>query len=819
MSKFNPLCTILVTVIEGRYFEQNPKSKLFVECRFTDEIVSTISPDSSSILTTDCVEQVSFPTWDTELAWEIDRKTLHNLCSHWAHLKLQCFSVNSLGRNELVGYTMLDLRAAVDRPGKEKWVSLLNTHMRGLRPEVKISFCILANLSPPTTPDCFSIQTGKSVEYNPPMKETVESGKLSLQRKDDGLYLIGENPTDILLFSITINFGTNLELLLQNSISASGQQQFHDLDIMTISHGYFFQYGILDNIITSSRFYDLSHPNFKPESITFQIQSSLKNLEEYLTQESKLVINLYHDTEIIGFAEVPLTGLFDRSTYEPRSLDRVCPMYNSKRELPVSADVQTARIGVFLIVERENNSFYFEDSLPTPSPHLELRAPLLKLDNNGSPQFLEQNCDHEYRIVFELISINLVKVIPNIYIKYSYPALGITNYKSTQALVKFEPGIETPLYNGINTIYVRMTPQRLQRYFEAVPLLLELWQMSESKDLEIGVASLHLAEVFLSNPMRDEQNTAEILKFTTLAPIKSTGITTSTEMGNISVSIRLEDYGDKTANHHNSTSNNIFTQSGPVKENHPDDLCEATNLRNDNQLTNLDQNQSLGQILDRSILKNSDSRSSIFKFRSKIFQQAVEHAKFTQETLRPKKDGKHQSFAQSKVQQLKSIDQQLQKTILFFETRDESLLRSERDIERRWLELDRQFDQRTKDMKAQLEAELLQKYKFLRERTPSAKDTIRNLQSEIKILRSQLEATMLAQKTYESQWSHALQAIAKAQDNEGEVIEFLNGVQEVDQCWWHARRMAEEELEILNYERFSLNSLKSEIEKLRAQCS
>ncbi|CAG8766180.1 4983_t:CDS:2, partial [Acaulospora morrowiae] len=101
MSKFNPLYTIIVTVIGGRYFAHNPDAKLYVECRFTDDVLSTISPDSNSILSTDKVEQVSFPIWDTELAWEVDQKTLHTLRSQWAHLKLQCFSVNSNGGSEL----------------------------------------------------------------------------------------------------------------------------------------------------------------------------------------------------------------------------------------------------------------------------------------------------------------------------------------------------------------------------------------------------------------------------------------------------------------------------------------------------------------------------------------------------------------------------------------------------------------------------------------------------------------------------------------------------------------------------------------------
>ncbi|CAJ0859193.1 14629_t:CDS:2, partial [Entrophospora sp. SA101] len=186
MSKFNPLCTIIVTIIEGKYFPQNPNAKLFVECRFTDEVLSTISPDSNSILSTDSVDQSSFPIWDTELAWE------------------------------LIGYSMLDLRAAADRPGKEKWISLLNSRSHGLPPEIKISFCILSNISPPSTP-------------------------------------------------ITTNYVAS-----------------------------------------------------------------------------------------------PIPSLFDSKTGEPRSLDRVCPMYNAKREMPVSADVQTARIGLFLTIKRienDNNNF------------------------------------------------------------------------------------------------------------------------------------------------------------------------------------------------------------------------------------------------------------------------------------------------------------------------------------------------------------------------------------------------------------------------------------------------------------------------------
>ncbi|CAG8660204.1 3057_t:CDS:2, partial [Cetraspora pellucida] len=360
MSKFNPLYTILVTVIEGRYFTQKQNSKLYVECRFIDDSLSLISSDSNYILSTDTVEQTSFPIWNTELAWEVDQKTLLILRSQWAHLKLQCFSVNSSDKSELIGYSMLDLRTASDRPGKEKWISLLNPRVRGLHPEINIGFCILPNMSPPSTPTPLGYvpsPLGKSVEnlsdVQGDVKDTINNVEERKYDNDD-LYRIGTDGSEIFLFSITINFGANLHLLLQDTISFITQQQFPEVDEPGLStHGYFFQYTIFESTITSTRFYDLTHPNIIPETATFRILSSLKDMKDFL-EKGSLVVSLYHDDQIIGFSDIPLKGLFDLKTGEPRSLDRVCPIYNTKRELPVSADVQIARIGLYLTLKREN---------------------------------------------------------------------------------------------------------------------------------------------------------------------------------------------------------------------------------------------------------------------------------------------------------------------------------------------------------------------------------------------------------------------------------------------------------------------------------
>ncbi|CAG8605675.1 21444_t:CDS:2, partial [Gigaspora rosea] len=672
MSKFNPLYTILVTVIEGRYFIQNQNSKLYVECRFIDDTLSLISSDSNYTLSTDTVEQISFPIWNTELAWEVDHKTLLLLRSQWAHLKLQCFSVNSSDRSELVGYTMLDLRTASERPGKEKWISLLNPRVKGLRPEIKIGFCILPNMSPPSTPTPSGYvpsPLGKSVDnFFEDVQDDVKNTIDNVEKKkydDDDLYRIGTDGSEIFLFAITINFGANLHLLLQDTISFITQQRFPEVDEPDLStHGYFFQYTIFESTIISTKFYDLTHPNIIPETATFRILSSLKDMKDFLEKESNLVVNLYHDDQIIGFSDIPLKGLFDLKTGEPRSLDRVCPIYNTKRELPVSADVQIARIGIYLTLKRENTETLTDNRSLISSPIAIDKSQSTPSENVDQALTREQNSEH------------------------NYPALGISN-KSTQIIPNVEAGSDVILVNGTNAIDVTMTHQRLKRYFEAVPLLMEIWQNNGPKDVRIGVATLRLEEVFLSLPTIDEESKAEVQTFTTLTPIKSVGLVTSREMGHISVSIRLEDYGEKqktvlTNSHSGINLSEPSSGTSPVSE--------------ESQL--MERQSSSRSSTSLSGMKNECEGFSPFlsTFRSDIFQQAEENIKFTREVLaNEKKNAKNQSSLKSKVQQLKSIDRQLQQSILYFQMRDESLLRAEKDFERRLLELDRQFEQRKKE--------------------------------------------------------------------------------------------------------------------------
>ncbi|KAI1301380.1 Centrosomal protein [Halotydeus destructor] len=154
---------IVVAVIEGKNFEcpgdhdsaQSEKRKYvsYMEARFNGEV-----------LVSDAIElRSSEPQYNTELAWELDRKSLHLFRIERTPIKLQCFIEDTERQvKRFVGYLVLDLRTAQDEKNtKFAWKPLLNSKYRGpshMRPELLCSLQLLkgdngntqkALLSPP----------------------------------------------------------------------------------------------------------------------------------------------------------------------------------------------------------------------------------------------------------------------------------------------------------------------------------------------------------------------------------------------------------------------------------------------------------------------------------------------------------------------------------------------------------------------------------------------------------------------------------------------------------------------------------------------
>ncbi|KAF9124996.1 hypothetical protein BGW39_007741 [Mortierella sp. 14UC] len=151
MNSPTPRYTILVTIVEGRYFLRDPDCQLLVQCQFNDALFienpETNSHSYPEILSTDPVEQTPYPIWDTELAWDLDAEVLDILRIERASLKLNCFAVNQkTNEEESLGHIILDLSTAFEpNSTEERWRPLTGSNIagfRGLQPELKIAFSI-----------------------------------------------------------------------------------------------------------------------------------------------------------------------------------------------------------------------------------------------------------------------------------------------------------------------------------------------------------------------------------------------------------------------------------------------------------------------------------------------------------------------------------------------------------------------------------------------------------------------------------------------------------------------------------------------------
>lgn len=140
-----------LTTITGRNFIRKQNSKVYIQCRFNTEV-----------LTTNPTSHEAKPIWDTELAWEVESKVfststfrvfhfnfpvfkaLHYLKSQRATLKLMVHSIDGHNRRDTLGYVVLDLRAATQKADSvDKWYPLINSKVGGaFRPEIKLSFCL-----------------------------------------------------------------------------------------------------------------------------------------------------------------------------------------------------------------------------------------------------------------------------------------------------------------------------------------------------------------------------------------------------------------------------------------------------------------------------------------------------------------------------------------------------------------------------------------------------------------------------------------------------------------------------------------------------
>ncbi|XP_060233247.1 centrosomal protein of 120 kDa isoform X2 [Meriones unguiculatus] len=288
---------IVVSILEGRHFPKRPKHMLVVEAKFDGEQLAT-----------DPVDHTDQPEFATELAWEIDRKVLHQHRLQRTPIKLQCFALDPLSSaKETIGYIVLDLRTAQETKQAPKWYQLLSNKYTKFKSEIQISITLETDTKAQV--DSFKAKGAPPREGKVPTSLCGVDPKdiVAVLNEEGGYHQIGpaEYCTDPFVLSVTIAFATQLEQLIPCTMKLPERQP-----------EFFFYYSLLGNDVTNEPFNDLMNPNFEPERASVRIRSSVEVLRVYLALHSKLQIHLCCGDQSLGSTEIPLNGLLKKGSTE-----------------------------------------------------------------------------------------------------------------------------------------------------------------------------------------------------------------------------------------------------------------------------------------------------------------------------------------------------------------------------------------------------------------------------------------------------------------------------------------------------------------------
>ncbi|XP_036434376.1 centrosomal protein of 120 kDa [Colossoma macropomum] len=283
---------IVVSILEGRQFPKSQRHTLVVQAKFDGEQLAT-----------DPVEHKEQPQFCTELAWELDRRTLHQHRLQRTPIKLQCYAVDSnTSAKESVGYIVLDLRSVQEVKQPPKWYPLLSSKYTKLKPALLLSMVLENDTKQP--PDQFK---AKKAPPRPgsPVLANLESVKLeAVLNEGEGYHQIGPADLckDMFILSVTVAFATNLEQLISSSAKLASE-----------GSEFFFFYSLLDNDVTSEPFQNLISPNFEPERASVRIRSNDKLLRAFLSQQQNLQVHLCCGNQSLGGTDISLAALVKNS--------------------------------------------------------------------------------------------------------------------------------------------------------------------------------------------------------------------------------------------------------------------------------------------------------------------------------------------------------------------------------------------------------------------------------------------------------------------------------------------------------------------------
>lgn len=368
----SPKYLIIITLLDGQNFtvpdgaHDRIDASVYAEARFGNE--STLKSDPIRLTS-------SNPEFVTELAWQIDKRSLHQLRVERRSIKFQVFmqtcekkkqpnhqvengnvsaQSDATHKVELIGYTIIDIRSAQegDQP-KFQWLPLLNPKFRKSsynRPEVQLALS-LSRIDP---------VKDASLDSSPQPDDDLDSSQESRLYKTCLNQTAKPDSEEILENDIVIKHIDGKIYIYDARNSEECSQQYKltvkvpfnsDLDTLTDKEDdYYFSVDLFGTIMKTPYFDELT--SVETREITFDLCTSNQEvLATYFELHSNLEIKFHESSgEALGSATIQLDQLcsLDRKR---RSIEGIFALQSlsEREELPCRI---YPTIGVSVILER-----------------------------------------------------------------------------------------------------------------------------------------------------------------------------------------------------------------------------------------------------------------------------------------------------------------------------------------------------------------------------------------------------------------------------------------------------------------------------------
>uniref|UniRef100_A0A3Q3EQM5 Centrosomal protein 120 n=1 Tax=Labrus bergylta TaxID=56723 RepID=A0A3Q3EQM5_9LABR len=852
---------IVVSILEGRHFPKNPRLSLMVQASFDGEQLAT-----------DPVEHREQPQFSTELAWELDRRTLHQHRLQRTPIKLQCFAIDSVSRRrESVGYIVLDLRSVQEVKQEPRWYPLLSSKYTKQRPALLLSMLLEKDTKPSEpSPDRFKAKKAPPRQGSPAVTDLLPEQLEATLIPDQGYHQVGPADlcSDMFVLSVTVAFATKLEQLIPSTmkLSAEGSE-------------FFFYYSLLSNDITSEPFHNLLSPDFEPERASVRIRSSKQILQAFLSQQPGLEIHLCCGNHSLGSTDVSLSALSNVSVDLETKAATVegafilVPPKRIKQTLPaLPADLQPT-VGVAVTLRREEvkpqvhtpgkrkppASSSPAPPLPPASSHTESEAESLLEELRHREDLAGEagNVTPAAEGAASSVSVSAPKVsIPSsahhFCFSWTSAASGTSFFGSaapimTNPPVELQRNTEVSLPQSYCAFDFAALPQQLQDTFLRVPLVVEVWHRdSTCRDQLIGRASVQLSHLLRSEKSPVMASTGEEgWRQTHQDRIPVVTSHPAEKVAELSYVATLEDLGLVRAREV------IVSDSSQVRQ-------ECNKPAN---LAPLDPTVAPRDTLEyRTALELElwkEEQEDLFD--DQLRKKELSHMQALAEEWR-RRDREREALVKKKEVEYNVLEEQLQKTLSDLERREKQMaeaeletqrlqreLRAEHDLTQRELQESSRRLQQDFDHRAALERErvrlmeeergrLLQqiadgesRYKQLEKEFQLYREqqNVRpefRLQSEINLLtlekvelERKLESTTKSKLHYKQQWGRALKELARFKQREQENAMTRLKKQQAELEAMRLRYLATEQKEAVQQDRQELDDIRNELNRLKQQ--